>query len=239
MENPKARVRWVARGASLLALAFVLTVLSAWIPAWWMPTRTFAAMAMSDSKNPADPAGIWRDTVPASWGDRALSTTKIGIGLQTLRGYTAVGPRLRYVQGDHLGVSVSAAGVAFDTTGEGNLLDRYEIGWPIRSMTCTGPEDNRPPVGGAIAEFYARGIPVPAYRALGMKADRRLPVRPIWARFVLSLAVWTVMLLALRFAVRLPKRLRLRKRRRRGLCLACGYDIAGTDVCPECNTARG
>jgi hypothetical protein len=36
-------------------------------------------------------------------------------------------------------------------------------------------------------------------------------------------------------AVVVPKRLRLRRRQRRGLCLVCGYDLRGSpERCPEC-----
>jgi len=234
MENPKPRVRWVTRCIALLALAFVLTVLSAWIPAWWMPRPMSSVTVMSDSTNPADPAGIWRDTVPSDWGDRALSTTIIGADRQTPGGSRLADPMLRYMQGDIHGVLVGPLGVGYGTTGKARMLDRYEIGWPIRSMTCEGSADNRPPNGGAIARLYARGIPIPAFKPLGMQPGRHLPVRPIWSRFALALLLWAVVLVALGPAYRVPGRWRLRKRRRRGLCVACGYDLSGIEACPEC-----
>jgi len=234
MEKPRRRNRWTVRIAALLALAFVLTVLSAWIPAWWMPTQTYSSMATSDSTNPAGPAGIWRDTVPAGWGDRSHATAKIGVARQVPGGTRVVGPVLRYMQGDFNGLLVSPNGVAFGTNGDGNLLDRYEIGWPIRTMTCVGYADKRPQTGGVIAGLYTHGIQVPEFKPLGMKAARHLPLRPIWARFVPALAVWFVVLIALGPVARVPGRWRRRKRLRSGRCLACGYDLTGIEACPEC-----
>jgi len=50
---------------------------------------------------------------------------------------------------------------------------------------------------------------------------------PIWV--LVPLAVWPLATWAFR-------RLRLRRRRRRGWCVACGYDLQGatTSLCPEC-----
>jgi hypothetical protein len=74
------------------------------------------------------------------------------------------------------------------------------------------------------------------FRALGLAAwhqwvpegTTQIVVVPYWMIVVVTL------LLPLRAGV---TGLRLRRRRRRGLCLACGYDLRGTtDRCPECGT---
>jgi hypothetical protein len=54
------------------------------------------------------------------------------------------------------------------------------------------------------------------------------------------LPMWSVWLpLAWVAAVRARRTLRLRRRRRDGLCVACGYDLRGSaDRCPECGLAR-
>lgn len=220
----------VRRIAGYLVLAFVLTVLSAWVPAWWSTTGTVAAIVGADHSDPKDPARTWRGRVPADWDELPLSTTTFGIARQTATGIRIVGTRLRYVQGYY--------GTTFETTGEGRLLDRYEIGWPWKVMTAVGPLDNRPgPTSGA-AQWYARGIGLPAFEPLGMKPDRTLPLRPIWSAFTLMFFAWLVVLLLGVKAIKAPGRVRRRRRVRLGRCLACGYDITGSDRCPECGAER-
>lgn len=60
-----------------------------------------------------------------------------------------------------------------------------------------------------------------------------LPYRPIWSGLLIDTAVFTVLWMLV-FLV--PIALVRRRRRRRGACVACGYDLAGTtgDRCPEC-----
>ncbi len=61
--------------------------------------------------------------------------------------------------------------------------------------------------------------------------DLTLPFRPIWIGFagntVLFSGAWGVLFLA-------PFLLRASSRRRRGLCVECGYDMSGVNECPEC-----
>ncbi|MEM9372020.1 MAG: hypothetical protein AAGA55_00110 [Planctomycetota bacterium] len=222
-----------------LILAFAFTVLCAWIPALWASTGTFASLAMSNTNNPTDAAGIWRGRVPAEWGPRPLSTTTIGIGRARPNGVRIVGSRIRYVQGDHLGVSTGAAtGPTFSTTGAGRLLDQYEIGWPWKIMMSVGSEDNRPSASAGAARWYDRGIAVPAFEPLGMKPDRTIPVRPIWSAFALMFVSWIMVLALAVLAWKAPSRIRRHRRNRRGLCRECGYNIDGMDGCPECGTPR-
>ena len=69
-----------------------------------------------------------------------------------------------------------------------------------------------------------------------------LPVTPVWPGLIANTAIWglvwyAILFLPLRY---LPLPLRLlpssaANRKRRGLCVACGYDLTGaTGRCPEC-----
>ncbi|MEZ6241931.1 MAG: hypothetical protein R3B57_02710 [Phycisphaerales bacterium] len=62
-----------------------------------------------------------------------------------------------------------------------------------------------------------------------------LPLRPIWPGFAIDAVFYAgvcwVMLAAPGVVVRW-------RRRRRGRCPACGYDLAGLDACPECGGGR-
>ena len=65
-----------------------------------------------------------------------------------------------------------------------------------------------------------------------------LPLRPIWIWLLADLALWTCCWWALLFAF---SALRTSRRRRRGLCTRCAYDLRGlapNAPCPECGHAR-
>ena len=65
---------------------------------------------------------------------------------------------------------------------------------------------------------------------------RTIPIRPIMPGFVANSLIYAVMLWFLLLA---PGHLRRSIRRKRGLCVNCGYDIrhADHDACPECGAA--
>ena len=67
---------------------------------------------------------------------------------------------------------------------------------------------------------------------------RALPLRPIWPGFAINTIFYGAILWPL---IGGPFVLRRHIRRKRGLCLTCGYDLrhAEHDVCPECGAARG
>jgi hypothetical protein len=58
-----------------------------------------------------------------------------------------------------------------------------------------------------------------------------VPLRPIWPGFALDTAFYGTLAFLLWSAPRFVKRTR---RRRRGLCVVCGYDLRGMQKCPEC-----
>lgn len=65
-----------------------------------------------------------------------------------------------------------------------------------------------------------------------MGANRlTLPVAPIWPGLVANVLSWSAAAWAT-FAI--PRSLRARSRRKRGLCSACGHPLAGGPACPEC-----
>lgn len=63
-----------------------------------------------------------------------------------------------------------------------------------------------------------------------------VPYGPAWRGIVFNSVVWGVVVWSV---VVLPFSIRRARRRRRGLCLGCGYDLSGGGgdggvVCPEC-----
>lgn len=114
------------------------------------------------------------------------------------------------------------------------VLERVEIGWPIYTMTSRGLEDTRPSPGTWFGRVIAQGIPAPGYPALGLGADRRLPLQPIWTPFLLTVLATAMALELFWQAVRTPGRVRRHQRRKGGRCLQCGYELNGLAGCPEC-----
>jgi hypothetical protein len=68
--------------------------------------------------------------------------------------------------------------------------------------------------------------------------ERIIPLRPLWPGFALNTLLYAAILFAL---IRGPFIARRTLRRRRGLCVSCGYDLRGRGpdhaACPECGAA--
>lgn len=64
-------------------------------------------------------------------------------------------------------------------------------------------------------------------------APRLIPLTPVWPGFLINTFLYAAIVAVLFIA---PKRIRRAVRRRRGRCVACGYDRRGnpSGACPEC-----
>lgn len=121
------------------------------------------------------------------------------------------------------------------------FVEKYDAGWPFPALgwVAQGEEDRRsgpghPPFTRTAAET---GLAVPeSLRPLGIKPNRRIPVRPIWG-LLLDAAAFGLLGIAI---VEVPRWMRRRGRARRMLCLSCGYDLRGapSSTCPECGMVR-
>jgi len=125
--------------------------------------------------------------------------------------------------------------------GPQRTVTHYRAGFPFLALTWVGegsdvPEQN--PTG--VARAWWMGIDVGwAARAGGVPRsgiEPRLPVRPAWPGFALNTLVYGAAALGVITSV---GGIRRSRRRRRGLCVRCGYDVGGLAVCPECGTATG
>lgn len=101
---------------------------------------------------------------------------------------------------------------------------RGSVGWPVRFAAYEAHE-----VNGQERLFGIERLgPIP------------VAVRPRFPGILLLIAAVYGLLLAAERALWIPYRMRGRRRRRRGCCERCGYDLAGIalDVCPECGAAH-
>lgn len=108
-------------------------------------------------------------------------------------------------------------------------------GWPMRSLeyqwTHTQPMLVNVWLFKPPAEASLRtGLPVST--SITRSPERtHLPLMPVWPGFVVNSLFYAAVAGAILFA---PGAVRRARRRRRGRCLACGYDVRGLDTCPEC-----
>jgi hypothetical protein len=74
--------------------------------------------------------------------------------------------------------------------------------------------------------------------AVGGRTHLDVPYRPLWPGFAINTMFYAAILWLL-FAA--PFAVRRRRRIKRGLCVACGYDLKGLPTaaqCPECGAER-
>ena len=114
-------------------------------------------------------------------------------------------------------------------------------GWPMLSLWCevesTHHSDDYGTVRAGIHGGINGGIEaplLPQWRVVaGLTQPRVLPLRPIWRGFLTNSLLYAAILWIVLFARRDVRQF---IRRKRGLCLACGYDLRHADhaACPEC-----
>lgn len=115
----------------------------------------------------------------------------------------------------------------------GRVLDRR--GWPLLSMQCTFV-DTAQDVWNPVYQVDD-GIKLTATPGSDERGLRALPLRPLWPGFAINAIFYAALLWLLFFGSLTARRI---IRRKRGLCVACGYDLRGDldGGCPECGWRR-
>jgi hypothetical protein len=108
-------------------------------------------------------------------------------------------------------------------------------GWPFRSAVArTFMRDPQ-------SEHFSTGIMVPTtnwppWLKRGVPPLTVLPVQPIWRGLLANTVLYAAVIGALTLG---PSHLRRRRRRARGLCIRCGYQLApAVPRCPECGNGQ-
>ncbi len=127
----------------------------------------------------------------------------------------------------------------------GNLLITTHYGWPSRSLLldelCAYNQADVPRMLSAAANGGTRvGFSTRGWLPIGDNWNGILPIHLLPVGFIINTVVYAAVcwLLALLSLVALNV-LRTRRRSRLGKCIACGYDLRGTNhaACPECGAA--
>jgi hypothetical protein len=118
-------------------------------------------------------------------------------------------------------------------------LTRYRFGFPMRAAYW---DDYGIPSGGTAESLkaYFDQVKQRAGRQMGIEYPgwlfcdaygRRLPAIPIWNGLIINLLFWSVFWIIPGVVCRT---VRTHRRKRRGLCIACGYAVEDLEICPEC-----
>ena len=104
-------------------------------------------------------------------------------------------------------------------------------GWPLRTLRCVFriSYDTSP----TLVTLGGIELTPNPRRAHPWFEPRALPLRPIWANFIVNTLFYGATLWLL---IGGPFLLRRLVRRRRGLCPACGYTMGQSSVCTECGS---
>ena len=208
---------------AVLCLAFSVVVnygVAWWLVLTWDPIKPRGPVNFN-SLNHAS----WTQNVPANWPDRASS-------------------RLTYSSSHHLFTSESAERRIDPEGGEFHSYrtNTIESGWPKKSIRSVSHRyhNGRDGSGRQTPAFsFGAGIGHPDSSVnvpfVGTTHARRLPLTPIWPGFAFNILLFAFIPALIVLPWRPLNRMR---RRRRGACLACGYDLSATleSPCPECGS---
>jgi hypothetical protein len=117
------------------------------------------------------------------------------------------------------------------------VLTRYRVGWPWRAfywdsvfISNSGKIPNAQSHSQLMSDRAGLryGVDIPL-----SSSWMKLPVMPVWDGLLLNVLLWSFL-----WCIPGPIRggVRTYRRKRRGLCLACGYAIEDLERCPECGS---
>ena len=194
--------------------------------------------------------------VAVAWGCALWSSVTQASGLPQQRVLALLQERQFFPQpGEHYegsaeeGIGLTVFQFVLDPTSRGRTSDanQREAAWVVATLAGL-------PVRSLQAEWRGAGSDLAQLASSlrligGIELDDRireqdltfpyvLPLRPIWPGFAVNTVFYATLLWLFIFAA---YALRRRARRKRGLCVACGYDLRHVehDACPECGAVIG
>ncbi len=210
-------IRRLLMVVTFLLLGAVLNVAVAWGCALWGPMVSSGPPG-GDLFPKLAPGTSWPRPVPAEWPSPSYGSWGIGLFMSTgtFGGHNPKDQAVSEGRPRDYGLSV------------------FRYGVPFRALECQYLS--------RIYEPYARtDTLMAAVRSPDLISSSRsfgvIPLRPIWPGFAINTLFYTAILWPLICG---PFALRRHPRRKRGLCVTCGYDLRGnlSHGCPECGWRR-
>ncbi len=121
------------------------------------------------------------------------------------------------------------------------FIDRTRYGFPWRVLyrdhISTNTNINNPKVSQFHQQAYdrvgsRRGLDRPKWFPTWVMTYR-IPITPLWGGILANMFSWSLLWFVLAL---IPSRLILCHRKRRELCISCGYAVEDLEVCPECGS---
>ncbi len=112
--------------------------------------------------------------------------------------------------------------------GDGHRWLSEATGWPLLAFYWEGDDPREPEA--TIRWGFVTTLP-PWMDGGNVGQPRIVPLHPIWSGLLVNSLVYGTILL---LCIQLPVSTRRLRRRKRGLCLRCGYPLGQSLRCPEC-----
>lgn len=130
----------------------------------------------------------------------------------------------------------------------GAQIWRYRFGWPIRAVYMDDPSLNYSIIDGAanaqdVLSYLDRMVDRTGYRS-GLQSPKLfpcwmehhyIPIAPLWFGILVDTIFWGTCWL---IPGAIWRTIRTYRRKRRGVCISCGYMIEDLEICPECGVER-
>ena len=195
-----------------LLLGAVLNVAVAWGCTRWPHTFSFGDEFTRDEND-----ALWRAHGPSRW-------TKFLTGGMQRRSWHRFGRTSWALGSGFLGDPTPYAWSGMSGTSSSEYFWVLQAGWPLRCLRSRGRWS-------AMDLWYPRS----SIQTAGL---RSMPLWPIWPGFAVNTLFYAAILWLLPLGSCTARRM---IRRKRGLCVACGYDLSHADheACPECGAVCG
>jgi hypothetical protein len=218
--------RVVITAALCLLLGAAVNVLVAWGCALWSPRPTPPFDGTFGGWSPferyhREPRAHWLLAVPDGW-----PAAPAGMYWFAAHGAMTTSATCGHDSGDPFWLGLESS---------------FRTGYPWLALASVShgqfsmPIGGRPQIANLPVPVWGAGLRPPEFmRRLGIHPERMVPLLPLWPGFVGNTLIYALAVLAVYDLALVARGLRRWRRRRRGLCPACGYPVGVSPVCTEC-----
>ncbi len=239
-KKPRRTKHWLTLIATFLVLGTLVNIAVAW-QMYRSHTGTTTLLDSKDSAPSTQPI-CWPSIVPTDWPPPQTRTHISGGGF---RGEIIT--HAEPLEPPSPQPMISTPFPPWPKTRLSHTHSAFQWGWPMRSVvsadaTTRSLSASFGPINPQELWRYSNsndqfvwfhtGIKPPAI--LSISPSERLPIRPLPLGFTLNTIFYAILLYLPLFTFTTLKR---HRRKFRGLCTTCGYNLTGLTTCPECGQA--